>query len=176
MFIIALLAVTRRIKIEPVTNLIKKGYRFLLVLVGPILVSMLLALFAGAIVGYIGLLVAILPFLLAPFAAVHYSQVLKRFTNYTKYITALSILAMLGSLLLISGVPLSRVVTASTNSDLSAQVLEQLKVDQNQVQYRLGVRGTEGWIGEWWNYRTQVPETRESEFERSKLSSSAENS
>jgi len=162
-FTIAVVILSRRVRIEESRKFVGRSYRFLLIFVGLTLFLMLIALtdIGSTVVGYIGLLVAILPFLLAPLAAIHYGRVLTQFPRYSRIITSILILGMLGSIVLVSGVPVTRVLDSSVNSDSSSQILAQIKVDPNEVQYRIGVRGTEGWIGEWWNYRTRVPQTRD---------------
>jgi hypothetical protein len=160
-FAIVVLVVSRRVRNVPSTDLLRRGYGFLFVLILLILFSMLLSLLLPPIVGYVGPLVAILPFLLAPFAAVHYGRALTQIRKYARYITPLLIVAMLGSLILISGVPVGRVFLNSTNADSSSELFRQLVVDQGQTQYRIGIQQTDGWIGEWWNYRSQVPQTRD---------------
>jgi len=165
-FVVGTLILSRFVKTEPKAKLERKTLRFLTVVTFLILLFMATGLFASWVINYIGLAVAIFPFVLAPLAGMSYHRVLARTTKYSRHIAAFVMLSLIGSMLLVSGVdPIAKVSSTTGTSDPSIRVFRQLRLDDGQTLYRIGVRGTEGWIGQWWNYKSDVPQTRDYFFQ-----------
>ena len=120
------------------------------------------ALLSSTVVGYAALALAILPFTLGSLGGIIYHGVVASATKFSKYASVLVIIGLICSMLFVSGVPITRAFGSTVVPDDSIRILRELHLDKNQTfQYRVGLRGTEGLMGQWWNYRSSIPQTRD---------------
>lgn len=165
-FLVVMLVLSRFVKTEARKGQERKATKFLAVVTGLIFLLMVAALFNSSVVNFNDLAMPILGFVLAALAGMISFRVLTVVPRYSRYITAFLMLGLVGSMLVVSSIdPIAKISSTEVLSDPSVRVLEQLRLDNGQTLYRIGIHGSDWWVGQWWNYRSNVPQTRDYFFQ-----------
>ena len=126
------------------------------------------ASFLEPVVPFGGLVLTIVPFFLMPLAGIALHKVIFKIPKLSKPVLVAFLLVSLVSIQQVPGVNVLERLTSTTlpsATDSISEMYEQLKIPGNQTLHRVGIYGADGYLGQWWNYKSDVPQTRDYFFQ-----------
>jgi len=165
---ISFLGVARIFKLGSPSQSEQRFSKFFGTLVLLFLVFVFAASFIEPVFPYGGLVLTIVPFFLMPLAGIALHKVIFKIPKLSKPVLVVFLLVSLVSIQQVPGVNvLERLTSTALPSarDSISEMYGQLKIPGNQTLHRVGIYGADGDLGQWWNYKSDVPQTRDYFFQ-----------
>ena len=144
-----------------------KFLKFCVMVVSLFICFVFLGAYVESIYPFAGLVICIMPLFLMPLAGSLLHRIFRRIQRYAKPAFVILLLVIILSVHMLPGV---NIVTKFTSPppalrDMLEETYQKLNIDDPQTMYRVGIYGADGWLGQWWNYKSNVPQTRDYFFQ-----------